>query len=208
MIDSNKKKIRGWKRRIKHIDVWFEKNKNPNINHSKNRGEDYIKIRIDPWNRLYERIIPDWYFRLIISKIILIHDSWRRQYESLDIYFDLQIWLNNPNNIRSEIVCAKVDTPGGKRNYYRKSADIKNFPCAKWADDAYDLGKFDWELFDDEYLRFKEAEGLSDDEVAELLNSGFKAERTKILNQDDTMYSKKVGDVWVGRLRTQAGIII
>jgi hypothetical protein len=31
MIDPNKKKIRGWKRRVAHVDSWFDKYKIPNI---------------------------------------------------------------------------------------------------------------------------------------------------------------------------------
>src|SRR5690606_27292073 len=63
MRDVNKKKIRGWKRRIKEIDRWFEIYKMPDLDRFKTREEAYVKIRISPWNLVCERVPPNWYFR-------------------------------------------------------------------------------------------------------------------------------------------------
>jgi hypothetical protein len=159
-----------------------------------------VKIRIDPWNRLCERVPPSWYFRVIIERLLEIHDYWKEAYNKLNKLFDLQIWLNDPNTIRSQVVCASVDAPGEQRNnYYRISKDKTEFPHTKWNAEKYDLLRFEWTLFDDEDIRFKNAEGLGDEEIEELLRMGFKEEQTVLTGGPETMYVRKVGHVWVGR---------
>jgi len=200
MIDNNKKKIRGWKRRKTHVDLWFDQYKASHIESFKNWGEDYVKVRIDPWNRLCERVPPSWYFRLIIEKLIAIHDDWKKIYTELGQPFDLQIWLNDPNSIRSQVVCASVNQKGERRdNYYRVSKDDLVFPDKKWDSDKYKLSRFEWTLFDDEDLGFKNVEGLEDEEIEELKKMGFKEEQTILNGEPETMYFEKVGHVWVGR---------
>jgi len=200
MIHTNRKKIRGWTRRIGHVDSWFHTYKTPDIKSFHSHGEDYVKVRIDPWNRLCERVPPNWYFRLIIQRLIDIHDHWKKSYDVLKEPFDLQIWLNDPNTIRSQVVCAKVETTGIKRdNYYQQSKDNIEFPTLKWKSKTYDLSRFEWTLFDDEDLRFKNIEELSCEEIEELEKLGFKTEETVINGQSETMYTRKVGHVWIGR---------
>ena len=202
MAYSNRKKIRGWKRRIKHIDKWFVSAKECNFELFNNLKEDYTKIRIYPWNLLSERIPPNWYFRLILEKLIVVHELWKNKYDGYNCSYDLQIWLNDPNTIRSHVVCAQVENSGDRReNYYRKSKDQLEFPFNKWKSKAYDLKKFEWILFDDEDLHFKNIEGLDDQEIDELLKTGFLAETIDIEKKEETMYSKKVGHVWIGRFK-------
>ena len=198
--NTNKKKIRGWKRKVKEIDRWFEANKMPDLRHFEAKGEEYIKIRIDPWTRVCERVPPDWYFRLVIHKLVLIHNLWEEIFKGQKIPYDLQIWLNYPNTIRSEVVCAKVDSFGGVRdNYYRKSSKNKPLPLS-WADSIPELQLFTWQVHDDEDFCFKQIEELDEDEIHELLKAGFIEEKVVLESRDETMYSRKVGNVWIGRI--------
>src|SRR4051794_8395529 len=112
MTEVNKKKIRGWKRRIKAIDSWFETYRMPDLDRFQDRGSAYLKIRISPWNLLCERVPPNWYFQLILQKLVVVHDTWKVIFEREQVPFDLQIWLNYPNTIRSQVVCAKVNCVG------------------------------------------------------------------------------------------------
>lgn len=197
--DINKKKIRGWKRRIKEIDRWFEAYKMPDLDRFKARGEAYVKIRISPWNLVCERVPPNWYFRLIARKLVLIHDLWKDIFESEQIPYDLQIWLNYPNTIRSQIVCAKVDSYGKTRDdYYRKSVRNEMLP-KMWADGMQELKKFSWQQYDDEDFAFKHLQYLDKQEIEELLGLGFIEDEIIIDGVEDTRYSKKVGNVWIGR---------
>ena len=61
------------------------------------------------------------------------------------------------------------------------------------------LSRFSWELFDDEDLRFRNIEGMTDEEIGELKKLGFNTEETVINGQPETMYARKVGHVWIGR---------
>lgn len=202
MLYSNKKKIRGWRRRIKQLDTWYNLRKSPDIDSFQQRGETYVKVIIDPWYRLNKRVPPAWYFKLIIGKLILIHDHWKTTFDSLQQPFDLQLWLKDPDNIESQLVCAKVDSNGERRsNYFRAGTGEANFPSHKWSCDRYNLSRFEWGRYDDEYLRFKKSEGLDDEEIEFLLKRGFKEEQTTINGNPETMYSRKAGDVWVGRLK-------
>lgn len=197
---TNKKKIRGWKRKVKEVDRWFEVNKAPDLSQFESKGEEYVKIRIDPWNRLCERVPPDWYFRLVIQKLVLIHNLWEEIFESQKIPYDLQIWLNYPNTIRSEVVCARVDDIGGVRDtYYRKSPKNGPLPLS-WADSVPELQKFTWQQHNDEDLWFKQIQELDEDDINELLREGFIEEKVVLEGRDETMYSKKVGNVWIGRV--------
>jgi hypothetical protein len=199
MTELNKKKIRGWKRRIKEIDRWFEAYKMPDLDRFKARGEAYVKIRISPWNLVCERVPSNWYFRLIARKLVLIHDLWKDIFESEQIPYDLQIWLNYPNTIRSQIVCAKVDSYGETRDdYYRKSVRNEMLP-QMWADSMQELKKFSWQQYDDEDFAFKNLQYLDKQEIEELLGLGFKEDEIIIDGVEDTRYSKKVGNVWIGR---------
>ncbi|MCF0071398.1 hypothetical protein LZD49_13025 [Dyadobacter sp. CY261] len=199
MITVNKKKIRGWKRRIKEIDRWFEAYKMPDLDRFKTKGEDYVKIRISPWNLVCERIPPNWYFRLIAQKLVLIHDIWKDIFESQQIPYDLQIWLNYPNTIRSRIVCAKVESFGEIRdNYYRESTKNNILP-PMWASHVKELKNFTWQQHDDEDFAFKNLEYLDSQEIDELLKFGFNEDKIIIDGVEDTRYSRKVGNVWIGR---------
>lgn len=199
MYTTNKKKLRGWKRRQKKIDKWFNSARMPNLENFHKNGEDFIKIRIDPWNRLCETIPPNWYFRLILKKLVVIYDLWKTHYENQSTPFDLQLWLNFPNTIRCEVVCTKVNLFGDHReDPYRKSTDSKDLP-GEFAENNDTLKNFRWELYDDEDIHFKELSFLDETEIADLLQSGFREEKVVIAGKEDVMFSRKVGNVWIGR---------
>ncbi|WP_254411200.1 hypothetical protein [Dyadobacter diqingensis] len=199
MLQTNRKKIRGWKRRKKQINIWFNANKVPDLDKFHSKGEDYVKVRIDPWNRLCERIPPNWYFRLILQKIVIIHNQWKAFYGNQTTPYDLQLWLNFPNTIRSEVVCAKVNAVGERReDSYRRSDIEKGLPKEFVANNDI-LNHFRWEVFDDEDIQFKKLSYLEEYEVTELLHSGFQEEKVVVRGKEDIMYSRKVGNVWIGR---------
>ncbi|MEQ8475440.1 hypothetical protein [Fulvivirga sp.] len=207
-IDSNKKKIRGWKKQVRKIDQWFELVKKPDFDHFESRLEDYVKIRIDPWNRLSERTPPMWYSKLILKRLIDIYDLWDKEFQKLNKPYDLQLWINEPNFIKSQVVCAQVDKDGDQRNnYYRIVEHQADFPTNKWQSELFDLNQFTFQLYKDENLSFKNLEDLEEDEIADLIKEGYEAEETIIGGQTDIMYSKKVGNVWVGRKNKSAANI-
>ena len=201
MLTKNKKKIRGWKRRIKELDRWFEHYRSVDLEIFLTRGEVYMKIQIDPWNRLAERSIPPWYFKHILSRLLQVHDAWKVAFEKSGVAYDLQVWLNDPKTHRSQLVCARVDRAGETlRNYYRKSKEQKDFPYEKWESTQYNLSDFDWELYDDEIFLFKDLDELTEDDIKEISKNGFREDKIVLHGQEEIQYSKKAGDVWIGRL--------
>lgn len=76
---SNKKKIRGWKRRIKQIEQWKQRHIALDMERLVRHNRDYVKIWIDPFYRLTRRNPPIWYSRLILGAMIEIHQSWLQQ---------------------------------------------------------------------------------------------------------------------------------
>ena len=161
----------------------------------------YVKIQIDPWNRIHERTPPAWYFKLIIARLIQIHHAWKKTFDKSGVAYDLQIWLNDPHTQRSQVVWAHVNLSGETRsNYYRKSIEQKDFPYEKWGNRLYNLADFDWELHDDEVFVFKNSDELNEVEIRTLLRDGFSQERIVLNEQEEVQFSKRVGDAWIGRL--------
>lgn len=67
---SNKKKIHGWKRRIKQIEQWKQRHIDLDIERLCRNNRDYVKLWIDPFYRLTRRNPPMWYYRLILESMI------------------------------------------------------------------------------------------------------------------------------------------
>jgi len=134
-----------------------------------------------------------------LQKLVIIHNQWKVFYENQTAPYDLQIWLNFPDTIRSEVVCAKVNAFGERReDSYRKSG-IKNGLPNEFIVNNDILNCFRWEVFDDEDIQFKELSYLDEYEVNELLHSGFYEEKVVINGIEDIMYARKVGNVSICR---------
>ncbi|MDX2246524.1 MAG: hypothetical protein SF052_07110 [Bacteroidia bacterium] len=109
---NNFPKTRGWKRRIRQLDQWLEKFKNPNIHELDEGFAEYVKIWIYPWFQLAKRNPPLWYFRLILDRFSLMYDHWQAAFRQSPHPHDLQLWIFEDNIIESELVCARVHKPG------------------------------------------------------------------------------------------------
>ncbi len=121
-------KIRGWKRRVVHIEKWFEANVLPDLDHFEKQNNDYVKIWIDPFYRLNKTNPPLWYFRLITQKMALIFENWESEFQKQGADYDLQLWIFEKEYIRSEVVCAKAN----RRDYFDKSPFFKELPFEKF----------------------------------------------------------------------------
>jgi hypothetical protein len=112
--------------------------------------------------------------------------------------------LNDPCTHRSQVVCARVDLPGETRcNYFRRSDELKEFPFEKWGSRQYNLYDFDWELYDDEVFLFKDLDELTEYDIKKISKNGFREDKIVLHGQEEIQYSKKTGDVWIGRLGLQ-----
>lgn len=146
--NSNHKKIRGWKRRIRQIDRWGEYLKQPNIEWFKRKDarHTYERCYLSPFYRLDKRHPPLWFYKLIIAKFIVAYCEWEKAFDELAIPYDLQIWLYDPSYIQSEIICYKMQEHGEQMELGWQSTELKPFPFEKFASKEYNLNDFEWVL--------------------------------------------------------------
>jgi hypothetical protein len=85
-----------------------------------------------------------------------------------------------------------------REDSYRRSNIKKGLPN-EFVSNNDILNYFRWEVFDDEDIQFKKLSYLEEYEVTELLHSGFHEEKVVVRGKEDIMYSRKVGNVWIGR---------
>jgi len=203
---SNKKKIRGWKHRIKQIEQWKQRYIDLDIEQLCLHNRDYVKLWIDPFYRLTKRNPPMWYSRLLLEAMLEVCQSWSQQMRKLNEPFYLKIWLYNPNFIHSQIVVAFRECLNYYDNTFDKSNDNKAFPSHLYGK-IPGLQEFEWELAidsDNYWLSdLQEDIGLgfrTDKDIEAIRNKAYKHETVKVSFGEDTVYNVKVGDVWLGEI--------
>jgi hypothetical protein len=196
-FDSSKKKIRGWKRRVKEVN--------------KERREvletvpiEYFKLYDKPTiacdefiSRIYSYQFthPYWFFKNIVKHLVTAYDSWDKAFKELNEPYDLQLRLFDPHNFESILRCIKVKNHGDKYYWWPPSNENKPFPFDKFQRGDYDLTRFDWELCMEEEVIFEsELENKKTSEQI-LLSRGW--EKTE--NENEAYFTKQIGDVWIGR---------
>lgn len=196
--NSQKKKIRGWKRKIRQLNQWGENIKQPNVAYflSENSRHIYQRCYLSPFYHLYKQQPPLWFYKLIIDKFITAFYSWDQLFKRLNVPYDLQLWLYNPSFISSEIICHKMKDYGEVKRFTWESDLIKEFPYEKLKIAGHDLYQFDWILADDAHVHFEDDFEYSDFTATDLLDDGYVK---KVQNDSVAYYTKRVGDIWIGR---------
>ncbi len=207
---SKKKKIRGWKRHKRKIEVWKQNVMNLDMEQIREDKRDYAKLWIHPfysWNRINP---PTWYNRLLLEAMIDVYLNWYEQMLSENKKFYLKIWLYEPNFISSQIVVAYKDCLHFYDKTFDKQEQEKNFPIEKYAALKDKLELFNWEphieadIYELGDLKEDIQYGIrTEDEVTDIINQSYKTEKLDISNYgEETLYKVNVGDVWVGTLKT------
>ena len=130
--------------------------------------------------------------------MLLLYDLWDRMFSNLNLPYDLQLWLYDPAFIRSEIICYKMEEDQQK-TFVWQSEKVKAFPFDKLSIKLHDLTAFDWTPADDAEVIFEndlEDYGYTENQ---LLTKGF---IKKIQNKTQVFFSKKIGDIWIGRRKS------
>ena len=137
--NPNRKKIRGWKRRIKQIETWGERIKTPDLKYfDKPGGYTHDRCFLYPFYVLEKRQPPLWFYKLIISKFITAYFEWEKVFEKLNIPYDLQLWIYDPNYMWSEIICRRVAKSGDRIGYSGGVGVQKEFPYKKFESNTRD----------------------------------------------------------------------
>lgn len=193
----NKKKIRGWKRRVKHIELWKNNNIVLNLEDLKNSKCDYVKIWIDPFDRLYKRNPPYWYKMKIIEAMSEIFASWEKSLEKLQAEYYLKIWLYDPNFSLSQIVCGIDYKIEHYENTFHKSSEIKKLP-EHYSHNEF-LKNLNYELAIDDYHISSLDEYYNSEQMEKFKNKAYNSYKFK--NQDgenEILYFIKKGNIWIG----------
>lgn len=206
-LDGNKKKIRGWKRRIKHIEDWKQRYIHLDIEQLERYDRDYVKLWINPFYRLTKRNPPVWYARLIFGAMIEVYESWHEQLKLLNEPFDLNMWVYDPNFIYSQIVVAFRDQLHFYDHTFEPSPIEKGFPVHLYGK-RLAIEKFEWKLAieADYYLlsELNEDIGLgfrTEKEIKNIQNKAYKQVTIQSNSSENLLYSVQMGDVWIGEYK-------
>lgn len=200
----NKKKIRGWKRKVKRIEEWKQRFRELDMEELSRTHRDYVKLWIDPFYGLTRRNPPLWYSRLLLQAMVDMYQSWFEQMKALKEPFYLKIWLYDPHFIQSQIVVAYRECLNFYELTFDKSSDHRAFPLQRYGR-IPGLSPFHWELaietehywlselHEDQRLGIK-----TDKEIEAITRKAYKVEAVKASADEDTVYSVRTGDVWLG----------
>jgi hypothetical protein len=192
----SRKKIRGWKRRIKQIDDWGESIKRPNIEWFERRGYTYERCYLHPFYVAEKRHPPMWFYKLIIAKFLTVMDHWADVFIERDKPYDLEFSLYDPSFIRSELNCWGVAEQGKQKRFAWESDFNKPFPYQKFASPLYNLFDYEWILADEDNIIFQSDIDYDDLDVNEYLADGY---IKKVQGENEVYYAQRIGDIWIGR---------
>jgi hypothetical protein len=192
----SRKKIRGWKRRIKQIDDWGESIKRPNIEWFERRGYTYERCCLHPFYVAEKRHPPMWFYKLIIAKFLVAYDNWILVLNDRGKPFDIEISLFDPSFIRSQLKCYEVDEFGERLSFAWESNLTKPFPYAKFGSPLYNLYDYEWTLADEENIIFQSDIDYDGLDVNEYLADGY---IKKTQGGNEVYYAQRIGDRWIGR---------
>lgn len=158
------KKIRGEKRRIRHIQNWIQQNLQLDMDNLKKQHSDYVKFNVDPWNRLslINSVYPQpegIYKQFLIKGLSQIYFAWKAQLDQLEQPYYLKIWLFEKDLKRSQVVCAI----GEKLDFYqhtfqycpenKKIFDSRHYVEVKGIlDQCTWLNQIDIQLYESDYV--------------------------------------------------------
>lgn len=210
------KKIRGHKRRWNDIDQWVETHKNLDLNYLKEYKRDYAKIRVHPWSGISltnsQTPSPKGQTKSrILSGLIEIYDSWKRELDKLDENYYLRIWLFEPRFANSQVVCAIGDYLDFYENTFFKPDESKKLNPEKYGQLKDEIENFNWEYrLDEDHFDNSEPGDpelyatLADYEedkkwFEKMLKKPHRTTKFKEpIGEATESYSFKKGDVWLG----------
>jgi hypothetical protein len=197
---SNKKKVRGWKRRIRQLERFRLAHRVLDVEALRASERNYVKIWLDPWSRLVPRNPPYWFRRRILAALIDIYDAWRQALDAAGEPYYLEIWLFHPDFHKSQVVAAVGDCIDFYRNVFEPVEEADSHPPAVYDDPAYDLDRLSWRAG-------TEIHAVSSSEVEDFQYAADLARRANRVQQaswGDMLYIFELGGVWQGSLPPRA----
>lgn len=191
---SNQKKVRGWKRRIRQLERLRLAHRELDVDALRQGGVDYVKIWLDPWNRLVPRNPPYWYRRRILAAFIDIFDAWRERLEGAGEPHYLELWLFDPDFHRTQVVAVMGDRIASYQTLFDPAEARAARPPARYDDASYDLSRFRWRAGEVIDVLTAKLHALDERDVADWTRAAARIETTA----DDTLFIFDQGIVWLG----------
>lgn len=189
--------MRGGKRQIRRVQRWREARLEPDLNHLRRFGQEYVKLTIDPWYRLVKRQPPVWLRREMTLALLDVYESWRRKVEALPEVEYLRVWLSWPNFIDSQVVMATGRQAQHYQDVFLPVAEPKGLPSELGPQLLARLSEFEWQECLSEYPVYKD--DLTADELHWLFKRRYRPGR---LYDGTEVYWIEQGRVWVGQKLT------
>lgn len=124
-----RKKIRGWKRRVKEIDRWKAYNRNLNLGLLEEYSRDYVKLGSLSFYSLFRKyVLPSWYKRLIIQALIDVYDSWKQTLDELGEPYYLKIWIFEKDILHSQVVASYKEMLNFYDNNFAEVEKVESLP--------------------------------------------------------------------------------
>ncbi len=193
----NRKKVRGWKRRLRQLERFRLIYSVLDIQRLRAREVEYVKLWLDPWHRLVKRNPPFWYRRRVVAAFIDILQSWKAQLDGLNEPYYLRFWLFDPRFYSTQVVAAV----GSRILFYERSFNdapgMESSPPKPYHDAGYDLHALQWHTVLDEEYFLASVDAESEEDRVYLRNA---ASREEIAPDGDTLYIMKRGLIWIGAM--------
>lgn len=205
-------KIRGHKRRHRHIEEWRLESLDLRLHLIQKYNGDHIDIVVHPWCdiSIINSEIPEPNGKtkhLILSGLIDIYDSWKKQLDNKGQSYYLKIWLYEQRFSKSQVVCAIGDRISYYENLFYVSDKAKKLNPDNFGALKDRLEKLTWDFrLDEDHLdnnEVGEPEFYSTPKDFEESKKWFaktlkKPHRTTKIDATTELYSFKRGHLWLG----------
>lgn len=197
---SNRKKVRGWKRRIRQLEQFRLAHRELDVEALRRGGRHYVKIWLDPWRRLVPRNPPYWYRRRIVAAFIDILGAWRERLEAAGEPHYLEMWLFHPDFYDTQVVAAVGEELGFYRMSFDPAEGAPAQPPAEYGDAVCTRDDLRWragQVIHAEMASWYEGDFQA---LARLVPTANRLQQTA---DGDTLLIFHRGLVWLGSLSSQ-----
>ncbi|HEX2091384.1 MAG TPA: hypothetical protein VHG28_03240 [Longimicrobiaceae bacterium] len=193
---SNRKKVRGWKRRLRQLDRFQREHQALNLDALCRNEVAYVKLWLDPWSRLVPRNPPVWFRRRVLHAFLEILRSWHRALEVAGEPYYLRLWLFHPRFYQTQVVAAVGDRIEYYETLFVPDDRVRTLPPPQYEDPSYDLRLLEWRpCLDTDVI-------LPEDtiDMRELARPVVQASRIETASTGQALLLFNRGRVWLGSL--------
>lgn len=196
--DFRRKKLPGWKRKVKEVEQWKSSYMNIDMETFTEKTRDYVKLWGCTFYSLNKYTLPFWYKRLIIESLIEIYDSWKQSLDELNEFYYLKVWIFEGDMMHSQVVASYRGMLTFYDNTFSEMEKVKTLPnelatvnaaSLLWHKSLFLIPWSENELVQDE------RDGIyTSEEIQKLKKSAYAIKNER----DDTIFLIKEDDVWLG----------